>query len=92
MGVPNTGAPASFWEDDLGFFLAATGPTPDEQSFWTNAIGSTLGQTYMVTEAFCATGPYSYPELTPENIQSMGLGTCFHQWMQDYIYGLYCSG
>jgi hypothetical protein len=92
MGVPVSGAPTQFWEDDLGYFLAATGPTPDEQAFWTNALGSTLGQTLQNTAAFCLAGPYSYLPMTDANIQLFGLAYMFHQWMQDYIYGLYCSG
>lgn len=92
MGVPVVGAPATFWEDDLAFYLDATGPSPDDQAFWTNALGSTQGQTYVVTTDFCANGPYSYPDLTSANIAEYGLGAVFHFWMLDYIYGLYCSG
>lgn len=90
MGCPADGAPSQFWEDDLGFFLAASGPTPDEQEFWTNAVGATLGQSLQNTAAFCAAGPYSYPDLTDANIQLYGIGVVFHMWLQDYIYGLYC--
>jgi hypothetical protein len=92
MGVPLPGAPTTFWEDDLAIYLAAPGPTPDEQSFWTNALGSTQGQTYVTTADFCFNGPYSYPDLTSENIATYGIGGIFHLWMLDYIYGQYCSG
>jgi hypothetical protein len=92
MGSPQPGAPAQFWADYLAYYLAATGPTPDDQEFWTNSLGSTLGQSLQTTADFCAAGPYSYLPMTDANIQLYGLAYMFTQWMQDYVYGLYCSG
>jgi hypothetical protein len=92
MGVPLPDAPSQFWQDNLGYYLAASGPTPDEQEFWTNSLGPTLGQSLQQTSDFCAAGPYSYLPLTDENIQEYGLAVIFVQWMNDYIYSLYCSG
>jgi hypothetical protein len=92
MGVPLPDAPTQFWQDNLAYYLAAEGPSPDEQEFWTNSLGTTLGQSLQTTETFCANGPYSYLPMTDANIQEYGLGPLFVQWMNDYIYGLYCSG
>jgi hypothetical protein len=89
-GCVQDGAPSQFWEDDLGYYLAAAGPTTDEKTFWSNVLGSTLGQSLQTTSNFCAAGPYSYPALTDANIQLYGLGVVFHEWLQDYIYSLYC--
>lgn len=83
----NTTDPA--WFDAMQTMLDAVGPADPRYLWWASVVGSSLPPVLVNMTTICEQAAFTYPAMTQENIDALGLVEMCRLWMFEYFQSIY---
>ncbi len=89
MSSFNGGTTDPAWFDAMQEMLDAVGADDPRYLWWASVVGSALPPVLVNMTTICEQPAFTYPEMTQENIDALGLPEMCRLWMFEYFQSKY---
>lgn len=82
----NGSLPTPYWFNPMRLMAEAVGTDDERYVWWYGVLGNTSATQLTDLEVLAANTSITYPDMTSENINALGLKEIFRLWMFHYLW------